>query len=173
MTAAHCTEDVDASRMEVRVHRHDIYGGSGEHECAETVKIAEKFEHPDYRGAENDIALLRLSQVHPLPHTPWQINAVSPLIISTLALRLTHLRRAHDDVSHLARVPPAAAGPLRRLHHHALARRRQLQRCRYDCHRGGVGAHLPRWPPLRRAALCRPQAAHQRAVRNLRARIYR
>ena len=93
MTAAHCTEDVDASRMEVRVHRHDIYGGSGEHECAETVKIAEKFEHPDYRGAENDIALLRLSQVHPLPHTP---DAASPLIISTFAL---HLRSPPDPPS--------------------------------------------------------------------------
>ena len=72
MTAAHCTENIDASRMQVRVHRHKKYG-AGDHECAETLKIAEKFEHPDYIDftSGNDIALLRLSQVHPLPHTPW------------------------------------------------------------------------------------------------------
>ena len=72
--------------------------------------------------------------------------------------------------SHLARVPPAAAGQLRRLHHHALARRRQLQRCRHDCHRGGVGRHFRRRLVTRRAALCRPDAAHQLAVRHLRVR---
>jgi len=64
MTAAHCTKGHDASVMQVRVHRHDISGGAGEHDCAETLKIAEKFEHPDYTNVAsgNDIALLRLSQ---------------------------------------------------------------------------------------------------------------
>ena len=91
MTAAHCTKGHDASVMQVRVHRHDISGGAGEHDCAETLKIAEKFEHPDYSDTTsgNDIALLRLSQVHPLPHTPWQIDAASPL----------HLRSPPDPPS--------------------------------------------------------------------------
>ena len=63
MTAAHCTENIDASRMQVRVHRHNKRG-AGDHECAETLKIVEKFEHPDYSDTKsgNDIALLRLSQ---------------------------------------------------------------------------------------------------------------
>ena len=70
MTAAHCTEDIDASEMKVHVHRHALYGGADEHECAETLSIAFKHEHPEYNSAtvENDIALLRLSQVCPLPH---------------------------------------------------------------------------------------------------------
>ena len=71
MTAAHCTKGVAASSMQVGVHRH-AYGwaDNGEHDCAETVAIAEKHEHPEYNSAtlENDITLLRLSQVHPLPH---------------------------------------------------------------------------------------------------------
>ena len=72
MTAAHCTDGRDASVMQVRVHRHDISGGAGEHDCAETLKIADKFENPDYNEVtlENDIALLRLLRVNPLPHTP-------------------------------------------------------------------------------------------------------
>ena len=78
MTAAHCLNDaqgkgIAVSKMKVLVHRHDIKnGGAGEHECAETLSIDKKFEHPDYKSAtyENDIALLHLSQVHPLPHTP-------------------------------------------------------------------------------------------------------
>ena len=79
MIAAHCTDGVHASEMEVHVHRHALNGGAGEHECAETLKITEKFEHPDYnywndfsytyypdyKDNINDIALLRLSQVHP------------------------------------------------------------------------------------------------------------
>ena len=87
MTAAHCTDGIAASEMKVLVHRHKLKKG-GEHECAETVKISQKFEHPEYNdiALENDIALLRLSQVHPLPHSPRQIDAVSPLIISTFAL---------------------------------------------------------------------------------------
>ena len=71
MTAAHCTKGVAASSMQVGVHRH-AYGwaDNGEHDCAETVAIAEKHEHPGYDSGtlENDITLLRLSQVHPLPH---------------------------------------------------------------------------------------------------------
>ena len=72
MTAAHCTKGIAASNMQVRVHRRDIYGGAGEHDCAETLKIADKFENPNYNEVtlENDIALLRLSRVQPLPHTP-------------------------------------------------------------------------------------------------------
>ena len=80
MIAAHCTDGVHASEMEVHVHRHALNGGAGEHECAETLNIAEKFEHPDYNSVAsgNDIALLRLSQVHPTPHTrPVAIGAVS------------------------------------------------------------------------------------------------
>ena len=171
MIAAHCTDGVYASEMEVHVHRHALNGGAGEHECAETLKITEKFEHPDYNFYDfsysydhpdyksniNDIALLRLSQVHPTPpHTPWQIDTVSPLTPSPFT-RFTFSPRSHDTS-----VPPAAAGRLRRLHHQGLSRRRQLQRCRYDCHRGGVGHHFRRWLDLRRAALRRPQAAHQR-----------
>ena len=110
MTAAHCTDGIEASRMQVGVHRH-AYGlaDNGEHDCAETVDIAEKHEHPEYNSVtlENDIALLRLSQVPPLP-------------------RALANRPAHAAFSRLARVPPAAAGRLRRLDHHALARRREL-----------------------------------------------
>ena len=67
MTAAHCTEGLATSVMQVGVHRH-AYGwaDNGEHDCAETVAIAEKVEHPDYNyenNYENDISLLRLSQV--------------------------------------------------------------------------------------------------------------
>ena len=66
MTAAHCTKGIAASRMKVYVHRHAINGGAGEHECAETLKIDKKFQHTDYNETtlENDIALLRLKQVH-------------------------------------------------------------------------------------------------------------
>ena len=70
MTAAHCTDGIEASRMQVGVHRH-AYGlaDNGEHDCAETVDIAEKYEHPEYNDLtlENDITLLRLLQVPPLP----------------------------------------------------------------------------------------------------------
>ena len=158
MTAAHCTKGIAASKMKVLVHRHDIKnGGADEHECAETLKIDKKFEHPDYNSvaSENDIALLHLSQVHPTPHTPCGNRRRLP---PPSPPHLTHLHRAHT----LTSVPPAAAGRLRRLHHQGLSRRRQLQRCRYDCHRGGVGPHFRRWLGLRRAALRRPQAAHQR-----------
>eukprot|EP00321_Phaeocystis_globosa_P016558 CAMPEP_0118809406 /NCGR_PEP_ID=MMETSP1162-20130426/251_1 /TAXON_ID=33656 /ORGANISM="Phaeocystis Sp, Strain CCMP2710" /LENGTH=362 /DNA_ID=CAMNT_0006738835 /DNA_START=54 /DNA_END=1138 /DNA_ORIENTATION=+ len=65
MTAAHCTDGISAPFMQVGVHRH-AYGlaDNGEHDCAETVDIAEKHEHPEYNSVtlENDIALLRLSQ---------------------------------------------------------------------------------------------------------------
>jgi len=65
MTAAHCTEGIAPSSMQVGVHRH-AYGwaDNGEHDCAETVAIAEKHEHPGYDSGtlENDITLLRLSQ---------------------------------------------------------------------------------------------------------------
>ena len=65
------------------MHRHDRRD-EDEHSCAETILIAEKFEHSEYnsRTFENDITLLRLSQVHSL----WQIDAVSPLTTSALAL---------------------------------------------------------------------------------------
>jgi len=48
----------------VRVHRHSTWAGDNEHSCAETIQIAEKFEHPNYNGGtmQNDITLLRLSQ---------------------------------------------------------------------------------------------------------------
>ena len=73
MTAAHCTKGVAASSMQVGVHRH-AYGwaDNGEHDCAETVAIAEKHEHPEYNSGtlENDITLLRLSQVHAAPSRP-------------------------------------------------------------------------------------------------------
>ena len=66
MIAAHCTDGVHASEMEVHVHRHALNGGAGEHECAETLKIDKKFQHTDYNETtlENDIALLRLKKVH-------------------------------------------------------------------------------------------------------------
>ena len=44
VTAAHCTEGIDASNMKVRVYRHRIGGGDG-NECAETLNIDDKFEH--------------------------------------------------------------------------------------------------------------------------------
>ena len=64
MTAAHCTQGTAASSMEVRVHRHSTWAGDNEHSCAETIQIAEKFEHPNFNGGtmQNDITLLRLSQ---------------------------------------------------------------------------------------------------------------
>ena len=79
MTAAHCTEGIAASSMQVGVHRHALYGSYDEHECTETLKIADKFEHPDYNTVAfgNDITLLRLSQVHPLPRA--LANRPSPL----------------------------------------------------------------------------------------------
>ena len=96
MTAAHCTKGIAPSRMQVGVHRH-AYGwaDNGEHECAETVAIAEKHEHPEYNSAtfENDITLLRLSQVHPLPHALWQIDAVS--------LPSTHIALALPALCHI------------------------------------------------------------------------
>jgi len=68
LTAAHCLSDaqgkgIAVSKMKVRVHRHDLKKDN-EHKCAETVKIAKKFEHPDWndRTSANDIALLRLKQ---------------------------------------------------------------------------------------------------------------
>jgi hypothetical protein len=89
MTAAHCTKGVAASSMQVGVHRH-AYGwaDNGEHDCAETVAIAEKHEHPEYDSGtlENDITLLRLSQVHPLPHALANSRRVPPMTIFALAL---------------------------------------------------------------------------------------
>ena len=72
MIAAHCTKDMSVSKMKVFVYRHAIDGGADEHKCAETLKVDEKFEHPDYneRTTDNDIALLRLSRVHPTPPSP-------------------------------------------------------------------------------------------------------
>ena len=70
MTAAHCTDGIKASNMKAHVHRHRINGGDG-HECAETLNVDEKFEYDEYDAETfaNDIALLRLSQVHqPLCH---------------------------------------------------------------------------------------------------------
>ena len=125
MTAAHCTEGIRASEMEVHVHRHAFNGGAGEHSCAETLKIAEKFEHPDfdllggfsydehpdYKYNINDIALIRLSQVHPTPpHTPWQRNTVSPLTPSPFT-RFTFSPRSHDDVCASCRSRSAAPTP--------------------------------------------------------------
>ena len=69
LTAAHCLNDaqgkgIAVSKMKVFVHRHDISDKASEHKCAQTVKIAKKFEHPSWndRTTKNDIALLRLSQ---------------------------------------------------------------------------------------------------------------
>ena len=110
LTAAHCLSDaqgkgIAVSKMKVRVHRHDLKKNN-EHKCAETVEIAKKFEHPRWndRTSANDIALLRLKQVHTTPsHALANIDAVSlcqrgffsltlpspsPLIISTFALHL-------------------------------------------------------------------------------------
>ena len=70
ITAAHCTQGTPAESMQVGVHRHALgWADNGEHDCAETVDIAEKYEHPEYNDwtLENDITLLRLLQVPPLP----------------------------------------------------------------------------------------------------------
>ena len=124
MTAAHCTDGISAPFMQVGVHRH-AYGlaDNGEHDCAETVDIAEKHEHPEYNSVtlENDIALLRLSQVPPLPRA----LANRPAAHAALSRR-PFTPPFHAAFSRLARVPPAAAGWLRRLDHHALARPREL-----------------------------------------------
>ena len=80
VTAAHCTNGIDASNMKVYVYRHRI-GGGDRNECRETLNIDEKFEHPEYDSVWlwNDIALLRLSQVHQTPLSrPSSIAAVSP-----------------------------------------------------------------------------------------------
>ena len=73
LTAAHCLSDaqgkgIAVSKMKVRVHRHDLKKNN-EHKCAETVEIAKKFEHPRWNDltSANDIALLRLKQVHTTP----------------------------------------------------------------------------------------------------------
>ena len=105
MIAAHCTKDMSVSKMKVFVYRHAIDGGADEHKCAETLKVDEKFEHPDYdERADNDIALLRLSRVHP-PPPPAKNRRRLPL--ETVRLRPPPdppSPRAHDDVSCLARL---------------------------------------------------------------------
>ena len=81
VTAAHCTEGIDASNMKVHVYRHRIRGGDG-HECSETLNIDKKFEHHAFDSARlwNDIALLRLSQVHQPPLSrPQKLPTSSPL----------------------------------------------------------------------------------------------
>ena len=83
VTAAHCTEGIKASKMKVYVYRHRAWGGDG-HECTETLNIDKKFEHHEFDKdvwMENDIALLRLSQVctKPLCRALRSIVAVSPL----------------------------------------------------------------------------------------------
>ena len=75
LTAAHCTYGRQASNMKVHVHRHRTNGGDG-HECAETLNVDKKFEYDEYddRKLENDVALLRLSQVHqPLCHALTEV----------------------------------------------------------------------------------------------------
>lgn len=97
--------------MEVGVHRH-AYGltNNGEHECAETISIADKFEHPAYESVtiQNDITLLRLSRVHPLPRASLSL---SPIAIFALALHLTTFT-AQMMTSRSRAFPPAAAGHL-------------------------------------------------------------
>ena len=107
LTAAHCLNDaqgkgIAVSKMKVFVHRHDISDSASEHKCAQTVKIAKKFEHPSWndRTTKNDIALLRLSQVHttpshtlanrrrlPLPKTFFQPYSALALPLDNLHLR--------------------------------------------------------------------------------------
>ena len=123
MTAAHCTQGTPAESMQVGVHRHALgWADNGEHDCAETVDIAEKHEHPEYNSVtlENDIALLRLSQVPPLS------RALAIALLLTPPVHAFFTPPFHAAFSRLARVPPAAAGRLRRLDHHALARPREL-----------------------------------------------
>ena len=107
LTAAHCLNDaqgkgIAVSKMKVFVHRHDISDKASEHKCAQTVKIAKKFEHPSWndRTTKNDIALLRLSQVHTTPsHTlanrrrlPLPKRFFQPYSALALPLDNLHLR---------------------------------------------------------------------------------
>ena len=101
MTAAHCLYDaqgkgVAVSKMKVLVHRHNMKK-NGEHNCAETVKIDKKFEHPSWndRTTTNDIALLRLKQVHTTPshalanrhRLPFDALALHPIHLFTALTR--------------------------------------------------------------------------------------
>ena len=128
MTAAHCTDGIEASRMQVGVHRH-AYGlaDNGEHDCAETVDIAEKHEHPEYNSVtlENDIALLRLSQVPPLPRA------------------LANRPAAHAALSRRPFTPPFHAAFSRRLftsRSRASCRSRSAASVRSPCPRSTTGA---------------------------------
>jgi secreted trypsin-like serine protease len=70
LTAAHCTDGIAAGDMLAGVHRHQGAQGTwwddnaGDTDCAETINIAEKFDHPSYSAStfENDVSLLRLAQ---------------------------------------------------------------------------------------------------------------
>ena len=103
VTAAHCTEGIDASNMKVHVYRHRIRGGDG-HECSETLNIDKKFEHHAFDSARlwNDIALLRLSQVHQPPLSrPQKYSRRLPFDI-----RPPHRRRPHAHTPrHLTGTP--------------------------------------------------------------------
>ena len=106
VTAAHCTDGIDASNMKVHVYRHRIRGGDG-HECSETLNIDKKFEHPEYDSARlwNDIALLRLSQVHQPPLSRPQKYSSRRLPFD---IRPPHRRRPHAHTAapnrHLAHI---------------------------------------------------------------------
>ena len=68
LTAAHCTDGISAGSMYAGVHRHERTWSDdddvGDSDCAETIDVAEKFDHPSYSSStlENDISILRLQQ---------------------------------------------------------------------------------------------------------------
>merc|ERR1712013_345328 len=73
VTAAHCTEQYEASSMVVIVGDHDVTEDDGE----ERVEVCSKLEHPDYDSipSDNDIAILTLCK--PLTFKP----AVRPVCL--------------------------------------------------------------------------------------------
>ena len=61
LTAAHCVADRHENYLSVAVHAHNLFA-QDEHECSETVWVAQKRCHPEYNAwtMESDICLLRL-----------------------------------------------------------------------------------------------------------------
>lgn len=77
MTAAHCTQGLTASRIDVVLGRHDLTSDDGER-----IDVVEILVHPNYdpNTLDSDIALLRLEQ----PSAQQPIQIATPEIIGEL-----------------------------------------------------------------------------------------
>ena len=97
--------------MTIGVHRHKSSFSDNEHECAETIAISEKIDHPRYDGAQltNDISLLRLSQpptccttlplsTHP-PHHLRPLHSRPSSVLSAQAASQPQARRCLASIT--------------------------------------------------------------------------